>query len=72
MCFRGHHPKSEKKQPQNGRKLFIPQLRIYLLILERKGEGEREKHPSVVACPTGPNWESKPQPFGVWDDAPTN
>ena len=43
---------------------------------EREGEGERrrerrEKHPSVAsrACP---NQLSIPQPFGAWDDVPTN
>ena len=39
---------------------------------EKEGEvGEREKHRSVVSC-TYPDRGTNPQPFGIWDDAPTN
>ena len=49
----------------------------------RERERERERHQLVATC-KHPNWESNPpldsfpdwelnlQPFGVWDDAPTN
>ena len=58
--------------------IFNPHPRICLLILEKrgrgrrkKGRGEREKYQLVASC-MHPDWESHPQPFGVWDDAPTN
>ena len=55
---------------------------------EKEEEREREKHQCErnidqlppVCDPSGdcthncmcPDWESNPQPFGIWDDAPTN
>ena len=59
----------------------------FKLMLERKEGREKEKHlcekhQSVAfrMCPRNPtyilgmcsDWESNPQPFGVWDGAPTN
>ena len=51
---------------------------MFLLILERKGEGvergrerKREKHLSVVSH-KHPDWGLNPQPFGLWDNALTN
>ena len=67
------------------RKIFSPHLGIYLLMLERgeRKKQERERYigqlPALCAV-TGdqtenlgmcPDWELNPQPFGVWDDAPT-
>ena len=60
-------------------------LRICLLILEREERGERKRERNINWLPpiyalTGdgthnlamfPDQESNPQPFGVWDDAPT-
>ena len=64
---------------------FNPHPRICLLILERRGGGEREereKHRSPpLHIPTGdrthnlcmcPDLGSNPKSFGVWDDALTN
>ena len=59
---------------------FYPRPRACLLIPERREEREgnihaRETRPSweqthnVGMCP---DWESNLQPFGLWDDAPTN
>ena len=56
---------------------------MFLLILEREGAHERETSILVASriCPTEagtsnlgmcPDWELNPQPFAVWDDAPTN
>ena len=55
---------------------FNPHSRICLSILER-GEGRvernidmREEHRLVASC-MSPDQGSNPEPFGVWDGAPT-
>ena len=57
---------------------FNPHLRLCLLILGREEGREkernidvREKH-QLVASHVFPGQGWNPQPFGVWDDAPTN
>ena len=46
---------------------ILPWAYMFINLRER----EREKY-QLVASPTHPNRRSNPQPFGAWDDAPTN
>ena len=62
-----------------------PHPRIYLLILEGEGGGEKERETSISCLPymprtrdqthnrsMCPDWEWDLQPFGVRDDAPAS
>ena len=66
---------------------FNPHPRMYLLVLgreegiERERKRGREREREIVCATTGdwthnlgmcPDWRLNPQPFGVWEDAPTN
>ena len=69
-----HNPLSHTSQGWNF--FFNPHLRTCLLTVERGEERERntdvrDKCQPHIASNMCPDQESKPQPFGVRDDAPT-
>ena len=64
--------------------MFVCLFYLFVCLFERERKEQRERNicqlPSVCTLTMGqtcnlgmcPDWESNPQPFGLWDDTPTN